>query len=46
MDVFPYTSDSINKETADTAINLVAGECAICFKLTAVKWGCVIGVAN
>lgn len=46
MDVFPFTSDSINKESANTAINLVAGECALCVKVTAVKWGCVIGVAN
>lgn len=46
MDVFPFTSDSINKESANAAVNLVAGECMICLKMTAVKWGCVIGVAN
>lgn len=46
MDVFPFTSDSINKESANAAVNLVAGECMLCVKMTAVKWGCVIGVAN
>jgi hypothetical protein len=46
MDVFPFTSDSINKETADTAVNLLAGECMFCLAFTAVKWGCVIGAAN
>jgi hypothetical protein len=46
MDVFPFTSDSINKETANTAISLAAGECMICVKFTAVKWGCVIGSAT
>ena len=46
MDVFPFTSDSINKESANTAVNLVAGECMLCVKVTAVKWGCIIGVAN
>jgi hypothetical protein len=46
MDVFPFTSDSINKESADTAISLAAGECMICFAFTAVKWGCVIGSAT
>ncbi len=46
MDVFPFTSDSINKETADTAISLAAGECMFCMAFTTVKWGCVIGSAN
>ncbi len=46
MDVFPFTSDSINKESANTAISLAAGECMICFAFTAVKWGCVIGSAT
>jgi hypothetical protein len=46
MDVFPFTSDSINKESADTAISLAAGECMLCVKFTAVKWGCVIGSAT
>lgn len=46
MDVFPFTSDSINKESANAAINLLAGECTLCVKMTAVKWGCVIGAAN
>jgi len=46
IDVFPFTSDSINKETADTAIALAAGECMICIAFTAVRWGCVIGSAT
>jgi hypothetical protein len=46
MDVFPFTSDSINKETANTAISLAAGECMFCVAFTAVKWGCVIGSAT
>jgi hypothetical protein len=46
MDVFPFTSDSINKESADTAISLAAGECMICVAFTTVKWGCVIGSAT
>lgn len=46
MDVFPYTSDSINKESANTAISLAAGECMFCIGITTVIWGCVIGSAT
>lgn len=46
IDVFPAASDAINKETANTAISLAAGECMYCLAFDAVQWGCVIGSAT
>lgn len=46
IDVFPFTSDAINKETANTAISLAAGECMWCLAFDAVQWGCTIGSAT
>lgn len=46
IDMFPNASDAINKETADTAISLAAGECAFCLAFDGVQWGCVIGSAT
>lgn len=46
VDLFPASSDRINKESANTAISLAAGECAFCIAADAVYWGCVIGSAN
>ena len=46
IDMFPAASDSINKETANTAISLAAGECAFCLAFDAIRWGCVIGSAT
>lgn len=46
IDVFPYVSDAINKETANVAIALAAGECMFCLGFDDVQWGCVIGSAT
>lgn len=46
MDLFPATGAQINKENANTAISLAAGECAFCVGFSTTRWGCVIGSAN
>jgi hypothetical protein len=46
IDVFPAASDSINKETANVAIALAAGECMLCVAFDAIRWGCVVGSAT
>ncbi len=46
MDLFPASGDAINKESANTAISLAAGECALCLAFDGVQWGCVIGSAT
>lgn len=46
LDVFPASGDAINKETADTAISLTAGEGMFCCAVDATQWVCVIGSAT
>lgn len=46
VDVFPASGHQINKESANTAIALVAGECMICVGFSTTRWGCVIGSAT
>ncbi len=46
IDVFPSSGTQVNKETANTAISLAAGECMNCVGFSATRWGCVIGSAN
>lgn len=46
VDVFPASGAQVNKETANTAIALAAGECMQCMGFSATRWGCVIGSAN
>lgn len=46
MDLFPNSGAQINKESANTAISLAAGECAFCLAFSATRWGCTIGSAN
>lgn len=46
MDLFPASGDRINKETANAAISLAAGEGAVCTAVDTTYWLCVIGSAN
>jgi hypothetical protein len=46
IDAFPPAGVQVNKESANTAIALAAGECMFCMGFSATRWGCVIGSAN
>ncbi len=46
IDVFPVSGTQINKETANVAISLAAGECMLCVGFSTTRWGCTIGSAN
>jgi hypothetical protein len=46
MDAFPPSGVQINKETANTAISLAAGECMFCIGFSTTRWGCTIGSAT
>ncbi len=46
IDVFPASGSQINKETANVAISLAAGECMTCIGFSTTRWGCNIGSAN
>ena len=46
LDVFPASGDQINKESANTAVALAAGESMFCCASNTTNWVCVIGSAN
>lgn len=46
LDVFAPSGAQFNKESANAAIALAAGECMFCIGFSSTRYGCVIGSAN